>query len=73
MSEAIVITTNETLATLAKLEGRTFQVHVIGTSMLRFYPVELEPPDTRCPVLIGGERCGERVGHAGKHCWRGGD
>lgn len=71
---AIILTTGETPAALAPLDGRTFQVHVLeGTSMLRLYPVELEPPDTRCPVIVHGERCGERVGHAGKHCWAGGD
>lgn len=71
---AIVITTNETPATLTPLDGRTFQVHVLpGTTMLRLYPVTLPEPDTRCPVVIGGERCGELAGHGGKHCWAGGD
>ncbi len=31
----------------------------------------LEPD--RCPEIIGGERCGRRVGHEGNCVWRNGD
>lgn len=27
----------------------------------------------RCPVFIGGERCGKQAGHDGKHIWANGD
>lgn len=32
----------------------------------------VDEPD-RCPIFIGGERCGKRAGHDGKHVWERGD
>lgn len=60
------------------LDCKTFQVHVRPGGVLRLYPVTIEKPvpirqDTRCPVIIGGERCGCEAGHEGKHMWAGGD
>lgn len=55
------------------LEGRTFQVHLLPDGRLRLYPVTLLEAPCRCPVIVGGEQCGEQQGHEGKHCWSNGD
>lgn len=69
----IVITTTETSEKLAELENKTFQIHILPDRKLRLYLVEFIPQSTRCPVIVGGEQCGEERGHAGKHMWAGGD
>ena len=58
---------------LQTLEGRTFQVHVLPGAKLHLYPVEIDPDLARCPVIVGGERCGGKAGHSGKHQWNNGD
>jgi hypothetical protein len=72
MSNSIVVRAAE-CERLAALDGRSFQVHVMPNNRLRLYPLEIEPPDRRYTVVVGGERCGAVAGHAGKHCWGGGD
>ena len=54
------------------IEGKNFQVHLLPNNCIRLYSVTLLHDD-RCPIIVNGERCGERVGHEGKHCWAGGD
>lgn len=56
----------------ALLDGKTFQIHVTTSDRLTLYLVELAG-DGRCPVVIGGERCGRKAGHADKHTWLNGD
>jgi hypothetical protein len=58
---------------LSELEGRTFQIHVLPNDNLKLVPTTIDKDSGRCPVVIGGERCGERAGHEGKHCWGNGD
>lgn len=72
MTERIVLT----LAPgqdVSNLDGKTFQVHILPDGRMRLALVTLIRPDDRCPVIVGGERCGCRPGHAGKHMWAGGD
>lgn len=57
---------------ISSMDNKTFQVHVKDDRLV-LYEVKLPKPDTRCPVIIHGERCGEKAGHEGKHCWGGGD
>ncbi len=71
MSQNIVLSLNE--AAPPELDGKMFQVHILPGNRLRLYPVEILPPDSRCPVKVGGERCGLAADHAGKHCWANGD
>ena len=60
-------------ATAAKLDNGTWQVHVVGPGLLRFYRVKIQPVDTQCPVVLGGEQCYHRSGHEGRHMWGRGD
>jgi hypothetical protein len=55
------------------LAGRSFQVNHLGGARVELRPLKLEPAGTRCPVVIGGERCGLSQGHEGKHMWGRGD
>lgn len=55
------------------LHDRTFQVHHVTGNTFSLYEVVLTPPDTQCPVVIYGERCGCKAGHEGKHMWADGD
>ena len=59
---------------LTGLDGKTFQIHVslTGSNQVTLYSVEL-PKGDRCPVILHGEQCCERVGHEGKHRWESGD
>lgn len=59
----------------ASLEGRTFQIHVRDGDRIVLYPVRIQADqaESRCPVIIGGERCGDVAGHEGKHMWLRGD
>lgn len=66
----LVLTVHEAI-NLSLLEGKTFQAHVVSENKLRLIPVTIET-DMQCPVIVGGERCGGRAGHNGKHCWGGG-
>ena len=56
----------------SQIDGKTFQVHILHDNRIRLVVVEFSV-DSRCPVIIGGERCGQSVGHQGKHWWAGGD
>lgn len=58
---------------LAEMEGKLFQAHVVCPGILKFIPCSLAEPDTRCPVIVGGEQCGRAAGHEGKHMWSDGD
>jgi hypothetical protein len=73
MSDANAIDLTVTDTVDSSLDGQTFQIHVVAPHVIRLYAVTLLPPDGRCPVVIAGERCGDRLGHAGKHTWQGGD
>lgn len=68
-AESIVLTVAEDVR---GLEGRLFQAHVLPGGRLRLYPVTLAH-EARCPIIVGGERCGREAGHEGKHVWAGGD
>ena len=57
----------------AELDGKTYQAHFNGGNMLRLTPVEIRKKNKQCPVILGGERCGGRAGHDGKHFWARGD
>lgn len=73
MSEVGTILLRVETGGLADLEGRLFQVHIVNPDALRLVPCWLAAPDTRCPVVIKGERCGGKAGHPGKHTWSNGD
>ena len=63
---------DESLA--GKLNEGLFQVHVIDEHRIKLIPVRLfKWHQPHCPVIIGGEACGEPSGHAGKHRWASGD
>lgn len=81
VSRSLILTLAELPADMSALDGKTFQVHLLPSiasaigeqpMRLRLYPVTITV-DTRCPVIVGGERCGRKVGHDGKHMWGGGD
>jgi len=57
----------------AELDGLTFQAHAFGEGQVRLFPVTIDPDARRCPVVVGGERCGKQAGHEGRHQWAGGD
>lgn len=63
---SIIVELVEPLAVSEMLDGKTFQIHVKGPNTLLLYPIEVVV-DTRCPIIVGGERCGDKVGHTGKH------
>lgn len=57
-----------------KLEGNTYQVHVLPGNRIMLSLVELaDDLWRRCPFIVGGERCGREIGHQGKHMWARGD
>ena len=55
-----------------EIDGGLFQAHLSGNK-LKLIPVKLRVPSDRCQVIIGGEQCGGKAGHSGKHFWAGGD
>lgn len=54
------------------LQGSTFQVTVLPNNQIQLHRVSIVN-DLRCPVVIGGERCGLSANHEGRHIWSGGD
>lgn len=58
---------------LKDLDGKTFQVHVYDHSKICLVSVRLIDERPRCPVIVGGEQCGMKAGHEGKHMWANGD
>ena len=76
-TDIVLSVTNADAASLAALEGRTFQLHVLPGSRLRLVSVTIAPPPMTtapvCPVILKGERCGRSAGHTGKHMWANGD
>lgn len=58
-----------------ELENRSFQIHVHRglADTLTLYEVRVHGQSGRCPVIIGGEQCGDVAGHDGKHAWGRGD
>lgn len=68
---AVVLTLTEALP--PECEGQTYQLHALPGNKVRLALVELPPPDTRCPIVVAGERCGKNAGHEGKHMWANGD
>ena len=55
-----------------EIDGGLFQAHLSGNK-LKLIPVKLRVPSERCQVIIGGEQCGGKAGHSGKHFWSRGD
>ncbi len=72
MTKDVVLTVTDVDADLTALEGKLFQVHLLSGNRLRLVPASVHV-DSRCPVMIKGERCGDIAGHTGKHCWDRGD
>ena len=71
---ADILTPNE----WAEIDGHLFQIHLLDGNLLhpnklKLIPVKLKTDLERCPIIIGGEQCGGRPGHEGKHFWAGGD
>ena len=55
------------------MDGNTYQVYISPDKKeMTLYPVSIAVDD-RCTVVIGGERCGCKAGHEGKHWWGRGD
>lgn len=71
-SADVVLAILNGLVSCDELDERTFQVHVISDTRIRLVPVKMAG-DTRCPVVVAGERCGRESGHVGKHMWANGD
>ena len=55
------------------IEEGLFQAHLLPGNRLKLIPVKLKTDLERCPIILGGERCGGKAGHSGKHFWAGGD
>lgn len=55
------------------LDNKTFQVDIISPTKIRLTPVRMTSDLGRCPVVVGGEQCGCRAGHEGRHMWGSGD
>lgn len=72
MNDAIILVHNDDVSA-SKLDGGTFQVHVVTSGVLKFYPVKIAPIETRCPVIVAGDQCGRNFGHVGPHQWGNGD
>jgi hypothetical protein len=70
---SIHVTLTDSDEVCKSLDGRTFQVFVYGPGRIKLTPVTLAEPEKRCPVIVGGERCGCQAGHEGKHQWGSGD
>jgi hypothetical protein len=64
---SIRLTLSDPLTVPEMVNNKTFQVHVKSPTEILLYLVEIDKDSARCPVIVGGERCGNKVGHEGKH------
>lgn len=73
--DEFIITTTESQQDLKLLQDGSFQVSVMSGGRLRLTALTVTKVKEkgRCPVVLGGERCGDKVGHEGKHVWGRGD
>lgn len=58
---------------LAGLKSDSLKAHGLRLATHQHILAALGDEPERCPIIIGGERCGKEVGHAGKCVWLRGD